>query len=618
MAGSRVKRTLLVVAAAAALLAPGAASAGSQVELRHIDFGSFPLVRVTALVPAGARPVLLENGHGAAFAKARQLGSAEALMLALDNSESMTGRPLREAKAAAQEFLSHDQRATSTGFVAFGHEALVLTRANESNTDVARTLSQVAPDVQTGTSLYDAIVSSASRLQKMSTGTRILVLLTDGHDVGSHASLAQAISAAQRASVVVYAIAAGQRADTATLTKLTDATGGRLFDANDVSQLGAVYGALGRELDRTWQISYLSRARPGELVDFTLRAGAADDQTSSRVPGSGDGSPGPLPAGAVRGGRTAALFVLLTALLLGTSIAVVVRRRQKPEVVRLLQPHVRQRREKDIKQDVSGRFEGLTVWTESALADLPGSDWLNRSVERSGLKLRPGHVPWLALLGAFVFGVFGMIIGAGTAFAIFLLAVGLASPFIAFRIAASRRRKAFDRQLPDVLATVASTLRAGHGLRIALRAIADDGSPPASAEFSRVLGEERLGRPLHEAIDAMCQRVGSEDLDYVATAINVQSQAGGSLASLFDTLSETVRERQRHARKVKALTSMGRMSAIILVSLPFCLAALMTLVNPGYMKPFYTTSTGQTLMIICLISMAIGGLLLKKIVSVKY
>jgi tight adherence protein B len=63
---------------------------------------------------------------------------------------------------------------------------------------------------------------------------------------------------------------------------------------------------------------------------------------------------------------------------------------------------------------------------------------------------------------------------------------------------------------------------------------------------------------------------------------------------------------------------MGRMSAIILVCLPFGLAALMTLINPGYMKPFYATSTGQTLIVICLISMSIGGLLLKKIVSVKY
>jgi tight adherence protein B len=133
-----------------------------------------------------------------------------------------------------------------------------------------------------------------------------------------------------------------------------------------------------------------------------------------------------------------------------------------------------------------------------------------------------------------------------------------------------------------------------------------------------VLGEERLGRPLHEAIGAMCERIGSEDLDYVATAINVQSQAGGSLASLFDTLSETIRERQRHARKVRALTSMGRASATILVCLPFGLAALMTLISPTYMSPMYETSTGQFLVGVCLVSMTIGGLFLKRIVNVRY
>ena len=96
-----------------------------------------------------------------------------------------------------------------------------------------------------------------------------------------------------------------------------------------------------------------------------------------------------------------------------------------------------------------------------------------------------------------------------------------------------------------------------------------------------MLGEERLGRPLDQAIDAMCERIGSPDLEYVATAVNVQSQTGGSLAGLFDTLSETVRERQRHARKVHALTSLGRMSAIDpRLACPIGLAALMTLISP--------------------------------------
>ena len=612
-----MSRGWLALVAALLFAVPSSAAAAISTEIRHVDFEGFPRVRVTAVAPAGVRPGLLENGRRAAFSTARPLGSAEALLLAVDNSASMRGRPLREAKRAAREFLLGSQHAASTGLVAFGHEALTLTRQNESTADVVRTLMTLAPDSETGTSLYDAIVSSSSKLQRMSTGTRILILLTDGHDVGSRASFAEAVRAAQRAGVIVYAIAAGGRADTATLAGLAAQTGGRALDADNVSQLSAIYRALGRELARTWQISYLSKARPADAITLTLLASGATDTEELSVPGGADES-GLLPVSMARAGETAVVFTGLAALLLACAGLLVIRHRRKSEVARLLQPHFRTRESNDVKDEVSGRLQALTNWTEEALADLPGSVRMTRAVERSGIKVRVGHVPYIALAAAFVLGAFGSVMGAGAAPVIFLMLLGLLLPFIIFRFAAVRRRKAFDRQLPDVLATIASTLRAGHGLRIALRAVADDGSPPASEEFTRVLGEERLGRPLHEAVAAMCERIGSPDLDYVATAINVQSQAGGSLASLFDTLSETVRERQRHARKVHALTSMGRMSAIILVSLPFGLAALMTLISPSYMSPFYTTSTGHFLIGFCLTSMAIGGLLLKRVVSVRY
>jgi tight adherence protein B len=612
-----MKLLTFAVLVAAVLAIPASAVAATPVQIRHVDSEGFPLLRVTAVVPAGARPTLFENGRPASFATVRQFGSAEGLVLAVDNSASMRGAPLREAKRAARAFLVGEKGAGATGLVAFGHESLVLTRQNEPKTDVLRTLAQLAPDPETGTSLYDAVISSVSRLERMSTGTRILVLLTDGHDVGSQASLSRAITAAKHAGVVVYAIAAGGRADANTLAALASETGGRLFDAEHISQLGAIYGALGRELARTWQISYLTGARPGDSVTFRLEAGTESALSRFQVPGSDGGDAGLLPASLMDTGTTAAVIVILAALLLAAAGTAVTRQRRGSEITRLLRPHVKQR-QKDAKRVNEGRFDSLAVWTESALADLPGSTALTRVVERSGLKVRVGHVPYVGLLGAFVLLVLATIMGAGPVPAVLLLLVGFVSPLLLFNVAAGRRRKAFDRQLPDVLATIASTLRAGHGLRIALRAVADDGSAPASEEFTRVLGEERLGRPLHEAIAAMCERIGSPDLDYVATAINVQAQAGGSLATLFDTLSETVRERQRHARKVRALTSMGRTSATILIALPFGLATLMTLINPGYMAPFYKTSTGQFLIGFCLTSMAIGGLVLKKIVNVKY
>jgi tight adherence protein B len=610
-------RRAVLAGLAFALVLPAAAGASGAIQIRRVDLDKFPLVRVTTVVPKGSRPMLAEGGRRAGFVTARELGSAQAMVLAVDNSASMSGRPLREAKRAAAAFLARQRRADEVGLVAFGHEALALTQPRETRSDVARNLASLAPDAQKGTTLYDAVDLSVARLERMSTGGRILVLLTDGHDLGSRSSLAQAIAAAQRANVVVFAIAAGARTDLQPLTKLAAATGGRLFAAAHATGLGAAYRSLGRELDRTWQVSYFSQARPSDKVSLTVRAAGRMSTTSLRVPNGGGGS-SLMPRAVARSPITAATVVLLAALLLAGAGAVGRGRRRSSEVTRLLEPHLAPRDHGDERPRQFARFESLLSWTERSLSELPGSGRLVRALERSGLKLRIGHVPYLAGLAAFVFGIVATIVGAPPALALLAMLVGLLSPFVVLRILAQRRTKAFDRQLPDVLATIASTLRAGHGLRTALRAIADDSSAPSSEEFARVLGEERLGRPLYEAIAAMCERIGSPDLEYVATAVNVQSQTGGSLAGLFDTLSETVRERQRHARKVKALTSLGRMSAIVLIGMPIALGVLMTMLSPQYMAPLYTTSTGHVLIGVCLTSMAIGALFLKQIVSVKY
>jgi Mg-chelatase subunit ChlD len=204
-----MRRSVLIVLASLALAVPAAANASAPTQIRRVDVSKFPLVRVTSVASDGSRPKLYEGKQPALFVKARDLGSAQGMLLAVDNSQSMTGRPLREAKRAAAQFLSGQRRAGATGLVAFAHEALALTRPDAPRSDVDRALESLAPDVQTGTSLYDAVKVSAGRLQRMSNGTRILVLLTDGRDRGSDSSLSDAIAAAQRANVVVYAIAAG-------------------------------------------------------------------------------------------------------------------------------------------------------------------------------------------------------------------------------------------------------------------------------------------------------------------------------------------------------------------------------------------------------------------------
>ena len=613
-------RLLIIASALSAVLAAasGTAAGAEQTQIRHVDLSRFPRVTVTALAPAGVAPSLLENGTSARYLVRRDLGSAQAIVLAIDNSVSMTGAPLHEAKTAAAAFLKQQRQAGSVGVIAFGHEVLPLTSAPGTRPDAIHALTTLRADAQTGTVLYDAVAQATVQLKRMSaTGTRVLIVLSDGVNRGSHASLDRALHAAQSAGVTIYTIAAGERADTNALSALADKTGGRVFTAGQVQDLAGVYRALAREIQRTWNLTYLSSTRPGDRLSLEVRAGRDFSHLDTRVPKPEASLLSRIPAALTEGAGSAAILVALVASLLAGGGAILIRRLRSPQVARLLEAHLASGEAAHEKPSWRERLDGLVDWAEDSLDELPGSPWLRAQVERSGLRLRLGHLPYLSFAAAFLAGAVGAIVGGGAFLTMLLMLAGLAAPLAALKIAAQRRRKAFDTQLPDVLALIASTLRAGHGLRPALRGIADESSPPASGEFARVLAEERLGRPLHEAIVAMCERIGSPDLEYVATAISVQSQAGGSLATTFDTMSETVRERQRHARKVRALTSMGRMSAAVLMVMPIGLAFLLTLISPSYMGPLWSTSAGHFLIVFSLISMTIGALALKRIVTVR-
>jgi len=530
----------------------------------------------------------------------------------------MRGAPLREAKAAATSFMTQQRRAGSTGVVSFAHEALPLTPAAASRQDAGRALAALRADLQSGTVLYDAISLATTQLKETSAGgTRVLIVLSDGVDRGSHTSLQQAVRLAQSAGVTIYTIAAGARADTGALSTLAAETGGRMFHAGQVQDLEGVYGALAREIQRTWRLTYVSSARPGDRLSLELRAARHSSRLDTHVPNHARGLLARIPSRLTDGAGSAAALVALAASLLGAAGVILIRRLRRSPVAKLLEPHLVVREEAASKPSARQRLDGLVTWAEESLDQLPGSRRLRTQVERSGLRLRLGHLPYLSFAGAFSAAVAGAIVGAGAFLTILLMLAGLVAPLAALKLAAQRRRKAFDTQLPDVLAMIASTLRAGHGLRPALRGIADESSAPARDEFARVLAEDRLGRPLDEAIVGMCERIGSPDLEYVATAVSVQSQAGGSLASTFDTMSETVRERQRHARKVRALTSMGRMSAIVLALMPIGLAFLLTLISPSYMRPLWSSSSGHFLIVFSLISMGIGALILKRIVNVR-
>ena len=239
-------------------------------------------------------------------------------------------------------------------------------------------------------------------------------------------------------------------------------------------------------------------------------------------------------------------------------------------------------------------------------------------IEQADIALRPAELFYLQIGGALIGAVIGAVLAGPGFLMLLLVAIGGALPFMYVRRAAAKRRKTFESQLPDVLLSVAASLRAGHSFSQAVTTIVKEGDGPATREFGRVENETRLGRSTELALQSMADRLASKNFEFVVIAVNIQRQVGGSLAEILDMVADTVRGREQFSRKVRALTAMGRASAWVLLGMPFFLSLVMFAIKPSYMRPLFWTSTGHMLMFIGCVSLTIGGLIVRKMVNFRY
>lgn len=148
----------------------------------------------------------------------------------------------------------------------------------------------------------------------------------------------------------------------------------------------------------------------------------------------------------------------------------------------------------------------------------------------------------------------------------------------------NRRAKLFGDQLPDMLTMLTGSLRAGYGLLYAISVIEKEMPEPIATEFGRVLKETALGYSLSDALDHLVTRVQNDDLELIVTAVHIQSEVGGSLADVLETISRTIRERIQLKGQIRAITSQQKMTGTVLSALPFIMGTLLFLISPDYMS----------------------------------
>ncbi len=246
-----------------------------------------------------------------------------------------------------------------------------------------------------------------------------------------------------------------------------------------------------------------------------------------------------------------------------------------------------------------------------------GPGGLERDLDRAGIALRPAEFLLLSVsLGVVATAAALLVVGGPVAAAVAVLAA--LSPRIVLRVMTARRRAAFADQFDGTLQMLSGSLRAGYGLMQAVATVAGEAPSPTAEEFSRVTVENQLGRTVEESLRSMAGRMENEDLGWVVEAIDIQYEVGGDLAEVLDTVAETIRDRDQIRRQVKALSAEGRISAVILISMPFAIAFLIGMMSPEYLADLTGSGLGRAMIAAALVMIGIGAAWIRRIVKVVF
>jgi tight adherence protein B len=563
-----------------------------------------------------------------------------AVVLVIDTSASMEGEKIVRAKAAADEFARAMRPGDLLGLVAFSTRPQVLQNLTTNHQQVRNSISGL--EASGDTALNDAIVQ-ASRLLANESAQRNLVVVSDGKDDGSTASLNQAIAAAKAAKVFVDTVSLpGGEQDPEALRRLARGTGGKAYEVANADGLEQQLSSIRQSLASQYVVDMTLPPGLGSEVAFLLRVttpAASAELPIERFPLEGQGStattrprapaqlppvPGLSKLESPQGRYLMAIAGFATVLLACLLLFGPGSRSGRPyrALRQRLSPY-------SLTPAIADNHPRLTAFGSSEWAGRATAmaetlvrrgnleeAFLDR-LESAGLNMRVAEFVLISLGSAFIPPFLVLVATRNLLIAGIVVILGTVGPFLYLSVRASRRQAKFEEQLPSTLQLLSGALQAGHSLQQAVDTVVHEAGDPIAGEFQRVLTEARLGRPLEEAFEAMARRTNSVDFTWTVMAIRLQRQVGGNLAEVLTTVSQTIRDRYTLKRQVKALSAEGRLSSIILSVLPVLMFAALLIFNPLFLRPLFTTSMGIMLMGGAAVLMIFGVFWLKKITEIK-
>lgn len=550
---------------------------------------------------------VLEGGHER-VAEVVGDGGALELVLVFDTSGSMKGSSLAAAKAAAVELVDGLPARARLAIVGFGQHPYLVTPMTDDR-DALR--AGVAGLVAAGeTALYDALAVAVTQFSE-SSQARSIVLVSDGGDTVSTTTLSEVTAVLAGAGVRLFGVhLLTTEAQRMVLEDLASATSGRVAGVTDPGALGATQAGIAADVVRQVQVRYRSdaggptdiavRVEPGgaESAPIVLDLPARPEPAAVAEPPVVAAEPAPVPALVLGGGSMFAALALWGWLLL-------VRPR------RSLLAGARANRGAG-RERLKARA-GEVV--ERSLERRGRRQALGARLEQAGVPLRPGEYVVLVAATATLATAAGMLLG-GLVLGVLFAVMAVVGSRLVLGSKTGKRRTELERQLPDLLQQLISSLRAGYGVMQAIDAASREVDEPMAGELRRLFTEVQLGRDLTESLRALAERMDGEDFEWVVQAIEINREVGGELVEVLEAVASTIRARDHLRRQVKTLSAQGRLSARILLAMPFAMGILLSLINPGYLAPLF--GRGAFLLVIGAALMLVGWVWTRRLVRPQF
>ncbi len=549
-------------------------------------------------------------------------------VLIIDVSGSMKGKPFEEAKKAAKVFISRMKSGDKAAIVQFSDKTSVLSHLTGEKDKLFKAIDSLRAGGNTA--LFDGVVTGLNVLKDSDSVEKVTVLLSDGEDNVSKASYNDCLKAAKSSGVSIYTVGLGRVGPPVEkLNSLAKETGGKFLNAPSEESLVSLYDNLAGEIYNRYLITFESQSKSGEQIRLKLMAsidGAkVKANTLLKIEKKAAEKPAKLrlPKVPLQRAPLSLLMVISLILLFGAvslffySVLSFFMISSNPAIKQLKVYERAWRSHPDIREKAPENLRGKILAFINILVTRHGiQDALSERIEAAGLSLRVSEFVFFHLSGLLLLGLIGNSI-AGIPGMILLILAGAFVPFVYMDVLKGKRQMKFEEQLPEALVMIAYSLRAGYSLLQSIDLASLELANPISNEFRRVVKEIRLGLSVEEALGNMARRVKNQSLDWTVTAMNIQKEVGGNLAELLEKIAETLRQRQSFRRYVNALSAEGRVSAYILIALPFFETAVLYIIAPGYISLLFRTQIGLILVLVALLLMSAGWLWMRRITAIE-